>query len=228
MLFSVAAILAATAALASAQNTTTPTGVDHQIVVGGAAGLVYTPNSITANIGDTVTFVFQTKNHTVTQSAFATPCDLLTNTTTNQVGFDSGFVPVSANATDFPAWTLEVTAATPIWFYCQQTGHCQQGMVGAINAPATGAKTFAAFQALAMGSNSTTGGTSANGAGVGATASTGAGASSVAATAAGSSASSSSSATGTSAPTSGAGSSARVGSAGVGLAIVAASLFLFA
>jgi plastocyanin len=168
MLFSFAtSLLIASLALVKAE--------DHKIVVGGSAGLVFTPESITAAVGDTVTFEFQTKNHTVTQSAFATPCNLLTNTTTNAVGFNSGFVPVAANATAFPAWTLEVTVATPIWFFCAQANHCASGMVGAINAATTGAKTFAAFKALAMGQNSTgttTGGTaatSANGDGIGAT-----------------------------------------------------------
>lgn len=131
---------------------------DHRVVVGGASGLVFTPNQVTAAVGDTVTFEFQSKNHTVTQSAFATPCTLLTNTTSNQVGFDSGFVPVAANATEFPAWTLQVTASTPLWAFCRQTGHCEQGMVMSINAPTTGAKTFSAFQAsaIALASNSST------------------------------------------------------------------------
>jgi plastocyanin len=31
----------------------------HTVVVGGAAGLVFTPSNISAAIGDTVTFVFQ-------------------------------------------------------------------------------------------------------------------------------------------------------------------------
>lgn len=39
----------------------------------------------------------------------------------------------------------------PIWFYCAQTAktHCQAGMVGAVNAPAQGDKTFDAFRMLA-------------------------------------------------------------------------------
>lgn len=39
----------------------------------------------------------------------------------------------------------------PIWFYCAQTAkaHCQAGMVGSVNAPAAGNKTFDAFKALA-------------------------------------------------------------------------------
>ena len=66
------------------------------------------------------------------------------------VGFDSGFVPVAANATAFPAWTIQVTVGTPLWFYCKQGNHCASGMVGSINAATTGNKTFADFRALAM------------------------------------------------------------------------------
>jgi len=123
---------------------------NHQIVVGGVAGLKFTPSNITADVGDTVEFLFNSKNHTVTQSAFAAPCTLLQNHTSGAVGFDSGFVPAAANATQVPAWTLEVTVLTPIWFYCRQANHCQSGMVGAINAIATGNKSFADFQALAL------------------------------------------------------------------------------
>lgn len=171
MLFSASLIIAAAASLVSAQ-TSNGTGVDHQITV-GQNGLAFNPPSITAAVGDTVTFVFYAKNHTVTQSAFATPCTPLQNNATGQVGFDSGFVPVAANATNNPAWTIQVTNATaPIWFFCRQTGHCGQGMVGAINAPTSGNKTFDAFLALAKGTASSTSNTTTTG-GSGSTGSTG-------------------------------------------------------
>lgn len=153
------AITALSAALLAAASTAH--AADHTIVVGGSAGLVFTPPSINAEVGDLVTFIFSSKNHTVTQSGFASPCTLLQNATINvwlptsppfvciliepcvqAVGFDSDFVPVGANATEFPAWTIEVTAKTPIWFYCKQGNHCQQGMVGSINAATTGNKTL--------------------------------------------------------------------------------------
>jgi len=142
--FSLAALALLSSSLVHAAN--------HTIVVGGAAGKTYTPSNITAEVGDLVNFVFQSVNHTVTQSAFATPCNLLQNATAEEVGFDSGFVPVAANATSFPVWTIKVDVATPIWFYCRQTGHCEDGMVGAINAVATSNKSFAAFKALAISS----------------------------------------------------------------------------
>jgi plastocyanin len=58
---------------------------DHQIVVGDSGQLSYNPANITGvAIGDTVTFTFRPKNHTVTQSTFANPCQRMDN------GFASG------------------------------------------------------------------------------------------------------------------------------------------
>jgi plastocyanin len=81
---------AATAGAAGASSTPGLSN-NHQVVVGGTGKLFFTPSNITANPGDTITFQFQQKNHTVTQSSFASPCKPLASTsTTGQVGFDSG------------------------------------------------------------------------------------------------------------------------------------------
>ncbi|TDL25042.1 hypothetical protein BD410DRAFT_785805 [Rickenella mellea] len=143
---------------------------DYTVSVGDG-GLTFNPNQITgAAQGDTINFQFKAKNHTVTQSTFASPC--------TQNGIDSGFMPVAANATQIPQFSVTVqNASAPLWFFCKQTSHCQQGMVFAVNP--TPAKTFAMFQAMAMGqtaaANGTTGGTSAGSSGTG-TAAGGAGA----------------------------------------------------
>jgi len=136
-------------ALASALLATSVSATNHTVIVGGSAGLKFTPEKLTGEIGDFVTFIFQTKNHTVTQSGFSKPCSLLENATINAVGFDTGFVPVSETDTEFPAWTIELTTKSPLWFYCKQGKHCQQGMVGSINAATTGNKTHEDFVALA-------------------------------------------------------------------------------
>ncbi|ORY72581.1 Cupredoxin [Leucosporidium creatinivorum] len=135
---------------------TSSLAANHQIVVGGT-GLVFTPEETTAAVGDTVEFIFQPPQHTVTQSSFADPCTLLKNATTGAEGFNSGPVPVQAGAATAPAWTLEITESTPIWFFCATPTHCQSGMVGSINAAKTGNKTFAAFKSLAMGTTSSNG-----------------------------------------------------------------------
>ncbi|THH10005.1 hypothetical protein EW145_g1624 [Phellinidium pouzarii] len=130
---------------------------DHKIEVGGTNLLTYNPSNITAQPGDTVTFTFNVKNHTATQSNFAEPCRPFADTaaTPGQVGFDSGFMAVSANATTFPTFTVTVNDTKPIWVYCRQTGHCGQGMVFSVNAIESGPNNFAAFQALAMQQNGT-------------------------------------------------------------------------
>jgi len=129
---------------------------DILVKVGANNGLIFDPSNITAQAGDTISFQFQGKNHSVTQSTFANPCQLQTTPTT---GVDSGFMFVQPNATALPQWSITVNNSTsPLWFFCAQTNplsHCEKGMVFSVNAPA--AKTFAMFQAAAeaSGGNST-------------------------------------------------------------------------
>ncbi|KAI3398770.1 hypothetical protein diail_8637 [Diaporthe ilicicola] len=178
----------------------------HQVVVGGAAGLVYTPSSITAAVGDMVVFTFMSANHTATQSAFATPCEALAG------GMDSGFQPNANNSVNPPPQVaMQVMVDTPLWFYCKQKGHCGKGMTFSINPTAT--KTQAMFQSMAIAQNGTgaaapiTGGTgsAAPAAGAGAANSTGSGSGSAAGAAAGGSGSGSA-ASGSTTPTMGQGS----------------------
>ncbi|KAI1633947.1 hypothetical protein F4809DRAFT_652242 [Biscogniauxia mediterranea] len=115
----------------------------HTVTVGGAAGLVYTPAEIQANVGDMVVFNFESMNHTVTQSTFATPCDPMAG------GMDSGFQANPNNTVDPPPQVaMQVMTTEPLWFYCKQTGHCGKGMVFSINPTAD--KTQAMFQAAAI------------------------------------------------------------------------------
>ncbi|KAK0503538.1 hypothetical protein EDD18DRAFT_1040524, partial [Armillaria luteobubalina] len=60
-----------------------------------------------------------------TQSTFAAPC--------NKSGINSGFVPISTNSTQFGQWTFTVDNTAPLWFFCAQMGHCEAGMVFAVN-----------------------------------------------------------------------------------------------
>lgn len=139
-----------------------------EVVVGGPNGnLSFTPSRVTAAPHDTIKFIFQVKNHTVTQSSFNTPCVPLTDPASGmRTGFDSGYHPVAAGATDFPTWSLTVNDTSPIWAYCAQAGHCGQGMVFAVNSDETSQRNWAAFQGLAKtlngtSNNSTTNGTNA-------------------------------------------------------------------
>ena len=78
------------AAPSASSTSSSSTSQDHKIIVGGTT-LTFEPANITAQPGDTITFEFHQKNHTVTQSSFAAPCQMLASTSTSgQVGFDSG------------------------------------------------------------------------------------------------------------------------------------------
>jgi len=161
---------------------------EYNVLVGGNGTLTYNPPSISnVSVGDVIRFQFLAKNHTVTQSSFAAPC---TNLTTPQPGLDSGFMFINASDTasnSFPVFPVTINStAAPLWFYCRQTGHCEQGMVFAINPTAN--KTYDDFVANAKkqtaastgSSSSASGGSSASGAsstGSSTSTSTGAGAS---------------------------------------------------
>lgn len=158
--------------LSAPTTSSTATGTDHKITVGAAAGLTFSPSNITAKVGDTITFEFLSKNHTVTASSFAAPCVPLSQTSSLETFFDSGYQPVAAGATTFPKFTIKVNDTRPIWAYCKQGNHCGAGMVFSANADETGARGFGAFQDLAKQLNGTgattgngsTGGTTDNGA----------------------------------------------------------------
>ncbi|KAL1749059.1 Cupredoxin [Schizophyllum fasciatum] len=125
------------------------------VQVGGANGsLTFEPEAIYAAAGDQVTFHFNPKNHTVSQSSFANPCGL------KEGGFDSGFEPVSADMeeSERPTYTITVNDTNPIWVYCRQkspANHCGKGMVFAVNCPADGPNSFTNFKnaALAFGAS---------------------------------------------------------------------------
>jgi len=80
---------------------------------------------------------------------------LSSTSTSGQVGFDSGFMPVSPNTTAFPTFTVQVNDTSPIWAYCRQVSHCGEGMVFAANANESSANTFEAFEAHAKQINGT-------------------------------------------------------------------------
>jgi hypothetical protein len=75
-------------------------------------------------MGDTITFEYHPRNHTVAQSSFSTPCFHLANAQGARIGSDSGYVPVSVNDTVFPTYSVVVQTTTPLWFFCNQGMHC--------------------------------------------------------------------------------------------------------
>ncbi|OAX82580.1 hypothetical protein ACJ72_03072 [Emergomyces africanus] len=117
-------------------------GREHRVVVGGEAGLVFQPETINAAIGDMVIFDFLSQNHTATQSTFGQPCARMAQ------GIDSGFMPNPNNTVNpAPNMQFQVTTLDPVWMFCGQGKHCEQGMVFSINP--TAEKSQARFKELA-------------------------------------------------------------------------------
>ena len=68
-----------------------PLSLAKSITIGvGEGGLVFKPESVTADIGDLLQFHFYPKNHSVVQGSFSTPCQPLAG------GVYSGFEVVEA------------------------------------------------------------------------------------------------------------------------------------
>jgi plastocyanin len=120
-------MLAQSIILGSVAAITSATTIDIQ-VSDIQASLVFTPATTKASVGDVVTFHFFPKNHDVTQSSFDKPCAPLAD------GFFSGFVPTASGEAN-KTFSITVKDSNPIWFYCSQSKHCNNGMVGVINPP---------------------------------------------------------------------------------------------
>jgi plastocyanin len=125
-----------------------PSSTDHKVIVGGSNN-TFQPDRIDAKVGDTITFEFHQKNHTVSASTFENPC-------LYETGFDSGFKPVPEGAVNFPTYVVQVNDTNTIWAFCKQGNHCSKGMVFAANTVESSDKTFAAFQDRAKNPSSTT------------------------------------------------------------------------
>ncbi|KAK1827579.1 hypothetical protein QBC39DRAFT_174554 [Podospora conica] len=132
------------------------TGATHSVTVGGPQGLSFNPQVLRPAVGDTLIFTFLSQNHTVTQSAFETPCDPLAG------GMDSGYQANPNNTVNPPPQVaMQVMVNTPLWFYCRQGPHCGKGMVFSVNP--TAEKTHAMFQALAISQKGQGGGSAITG-----------------------------------------------------------------
>lgn len=123
----------------------------HVVKVSNKKGdLVFEPNNLQAAAGDMVQFHFYPKNHSVVQSTFDQPCQPIKNNMPAAAGFFSGFMPVKPDAAMMPSYTIMVNDTKPIWYYCSQGDHCQDGMVGVINPPAANqSRTIESFTSLA-------------------------------------------------------------------------------
>ncbi|KAK4121851.1 hypothetical protein N657DRAFT_576970 [Parathielavia appendiculata] len=142
-------VLTALTSLASAQKTWV-------VTVARNGSLTYSPDKLVAQPGEFVQFQFLAGNHTVTQSTFDKPCQPI-SLNSNVTGFHSGFLPAAASASMgmVPTYTIQINNTNPLWLYCAQGRHCQQGMVMVINEPANNAsRTLESYKSLAAGAQS--------------------------------------------------------------------------
>lgn len=102
----------------------------HTVMV-GEGGLNFVPKSLTAAMGDQIEFMFVGGNHSVAEGSYDNAC-----MPSGDDAFYSGFVPATMAMSP---WTLTINSTDPIWYYCSQGDHCQDGMVGVINPPSSGA-----------------------------------------------------------------------------------------
>ncbi|KAI4247250.1 MAG: hypothetical protein L6R40_001593 [Gallowayella cf. fulva] len=138
----------------AAISTATPSSgqvMVHVVKVSNKKGsLTFEPNNLQVPAGHMVQFHFYPKNHSVVQSTFDQPCQPIKNNNASVNGFFSGFMPVKPDAAMMPSYTIKVNDTKPIWYYCSQGKHCQDGMVGVINPPAANkSRTIESFTALA-------------------------------------------------------------------------------
>ena len=111
------------------------------VQVGAGGQLTFSPNSTTANLGDTIEFQFLSHNHTATQGDPTKGC--APASTVAAQCYDSGYVPVTdrnstifytaENTTDIGIMTVPVGTTDTMFFYCAQADHCQESMVFAVN-----------------------------------------------------------------------------------------------
>jgi len=136
-------------AAAVASSTASASGSAQTVTV-GKGGFTFSPDSIVATPGGKVVFMFAGGFHSATQGAFDTPCQPLSGTT----GVNSGFVDAkTAPATD--VFTVTINSTDPIYIYCAQAQHCQNGMVMTINGP-SGGNTLDAYRTAAKAAGNST------------------------------------------------------------------------
>jgi len=136
-------------AAASTTSSSSVAGV-HVVTVGAGNNLAFSPNNITAAVGEIVEFHFYPPSHSVAQSSFAEPCTPFSNGTS----FFSGGMTTSSGV-NTNTFQITINNTAPIWFYCAFPGHCEAGMAGVINQAASGNKTIEAYVAAAASVSST-------------------------------------------------------------------------
>ncbi|KAF8209045.1 hypothetical protein K438DRAFT_1754097 [Mycena galopus ATCC 62051] len=124
--------------------------VDWAIMVGANNMLTFTPDTIVAAIGDTLTFTVVDKNHSTTTTTFDGAVCPPPPGGVGPNGWDSGFL--SDLDGSLPHFTYTVVDTEPHFAACMQAAgaHCRAGMTFALNP--TAEQTYAQFKANAEAS----------------------------------------------------------------------------
>lgn len=100
-------------------------GATHTVIVAPTQGVLrYVPFAVNASVGDTVRFVWNANNHTVTKSSELQLCNKTSDKPFASGTHDKGFT-----------FDQVVNDTNPVFFYCGTPGHCEKGMFGIINPP---------------------------------------------------------------------------------------------
>lgn len=134
---------------ATSAASSSSTGTVYDVDVGDGS-LNFSPDTVTAEVGDTINFHFYPRNHSVVQSSFNAPCVPLSGSSSDKPAIYSGFMPVAADAGDM-MFSVMVNSTNPIWLYCSQGNHCQSGMSMVVNPPDSGPNTLDAYMEAAKG-----------------------------------------------------------------------------
>ncbi|RYO81466.1 hypothetical protein DL766_004054 [Monosporascus sp. MC13-8B] len=126
----------------------------HVVSVSGEGdwALKFSPDNIKVPVGDMIQFQFRAGNHSVVQSTFDNPCEPIKMHTGTE-GFYSGYQPVAASEEMdmIPTYTIMVKDEKPMWVYCSQGQHCQNGMTMVVNenTAANSSRSLEEYRALA-------------------------------------------------------------------------------
>nr|GAT54337.1 predicted protein [Mycena chlorophos] len=119
-------------------------GATFVVQLGLNNGLTFTPNTLVADIGDVITFIDVSRNHTSTTTNFDGAVCPPPDGGVGPNGWDSGFL--SDLDGSLPSFNYTVVDTLPHFASCKQAAgaHCVAGMVFALNP--TAEQTFEQFQ----------------------------------------------------------------------------------
>ncbi|KAM0276139.1 hypothetical protein ACHAQH_007065 [Verticillium albo-atrum] len=122
----------------SEESSTSSRGPQTITVAVGASGHRFTEDEVTAEIGDTIEWIFYPANHSVVRAEYGYPCTPYEYIDIGRKGFYSGPRPVAAITNDLPRYQVKVNDTEPIFYYCGAPGSCyQKHMIGVINPNST-------------------------------------------------------------------------------------------